>query len=481
MSTPWHTGVAEAIRAAASEAANTLSAVVFYAPRIGTAEIPLIVVWLLAGGVYFTLYLRFLNIRGFSHALSLVRKSRQRTGAVGEITAFQALSAALSGTIGLGNIAGVAVAISIGGPGAALWMIVAGFLGMSTKFVECSLAVKYRVVHADGTVSGGPMYYLSRGLAGRGFPKTGRILAIISAVAFIPASLSLFQVNQAYAQVAHSTGIDAPLAFGIAMAVMVGMVIVGEIKTIARVASYLVPFMCVFYILACTIVLLVNISEVPAALHLILRDAFTGEAAAGGFLGCLIAGVRRATYSNEAGLGSSAVAHAAVRTDNPMTEGFVGLLEPFVDTIVICTMTALVIVVTGMHQHSSLAGIELTSLAFESVAGWFRHLLAVAVVLFAYSTIISWFYYGLKAFAYLGGAPGPATLAYKMCFCLLLIVGSVVPLPEMIELADAMNFVLAVPNLIGLYLLAPEVRHDLHVYLQALRRPVAPVAANATE
>ncbi|GAB95707.1 AGCS family alanine or glycine:cation symporter [Kineosphaera limosa] len=458
-----------------------ITGVVFFSVNIGGATLPLIVFWLAIAGVFFTFYLGFMNVRGFKLAIDLVRGKYSDPKDAGEVSHFQALATAVSGTVGLGNIAGVAVAISIGGPGATFWMIVAGFLGMSTKMAECMLAVKFRREREDGTVSGGPMYYLTDGLKSIGLGTFGKILAVIYAICMIGGSLgggNMFQSNQATAQVIGVTGGDnSPLAglgwvVGLGFALLVGVVIIGGIKSIARVTEKIVPFMAVLYITACLVVIIVNVNMVPAAFGQIIDGAFTGAGATGGVIGALIVGFQRAAFSNEAGLGSAAVAHSAVRTKEPATEGFVAALEPFIDTIVICTMTALAIVITGAWNDpdaSRVGGVGLTSRAFETVLPWFPIVLAVAVILFAFSTMLSWAYYGMKAVSYLSGENRIAENAYKVIFCVFTVIGAAAGLDSVINFSDSMIFLLGLFNIIGLYLLAPVIRREIVGYFNRVR------------
>lgn len=448
---------------------------VFYAVPIGGASLPLIVVWLIAAAVFFTLYLGFLNIRGFKHAIELVRGKHSDPEDAGEVSHFQALATAVSGTVGLGNIAGVAAAISIGGPGATFWMITAGFLGMSTKLAECTLGVKYRNTHADGSVSGGPMYYLERGVGQvTGRRGLGKTLAVMFAVFAMGGALgggNMFQSNQATEQIINVTGgADSPLAdlrwlIGVGFAVAVGAVIIGGIRSIARVTEKVVPFMAVLYLLACFVVIGSNLGAVPGAFGQIVSGAFSPEGIAGGFVGVLITGFQRAAFSNEAGIGSASIAHSAVRTKEPATEGYVSLLEPFIDTIVICTMTALVIVITGTWVGTEgRGGVELTSNSFATVVPWFPNVLAVAVVLFAFSTMISWSYYGMKATGYLFDDSARAELVFKVVFVVFTVIGATLALEPVIGVSDAMIFLMSVPNVIGLYILARVLRRELRGY-----------------
>ncbi len=442
---------------------SQLAAVVFYAFEINSVSIPMVLIWLVSGALVFTCYLGFINVRGFGHAISLLKRN-QRVGAKGEITPFQALSTALSGTVGTGNIAGVAVAISLGGPGATFWMIVAGLLGMSTKFVECTLAVKYRQLNADGSVSGGPMYYIKAALDKYNLPVIGSILAMAFSVFVIFGSAGFVHVNQGFVQVKTVTGFDNAWLFGGIYALLVAAVIIGGLKSIAKVTSRLVPLMCGIYLLAALIVMATHASAIPAAIWLIIQGAFTPEAGYGGFIGVLIQGFRRAAYSNEAGIGSSPIAHAAAQVKNPVSQGFVGLLEPFIDTVVICTITALVIILTGAYQTPGLDGVQITSGAFASVFSWFPWVLMVALLLFGFSTVISWSYYGLTGWRYLVGHNQYLTHLYKVLFCLVVSIGAVPNMMAVFDFIDSMIFLMAVPNILALYLLLPEVKADLNAY-----------------
>jgi AGCS family alanine or glycine:cation symporter len=460
--------------------ADRITSIVFYGVPIAGVEVRLIVVWLIAAALFFTIYLGFLNIRGFGHAVDLVRGRYSDPRDAGEVSHFQALATAVSGTVGLGNIAGVAVAIAIGGPGATFWMAFAGFLGMSSKMAECTLGVKFRMQNPDGSVNGGPMYYLSRGLTEQGKPGLGRTLAILFAIFAIGGALgggNMFQANQATQQIINVTGgEESPVAdlrwlVGLIFAIAVGAVIIGGIKSIARVTEKLVPAMAVIYVTACLAVILGNLGAVPAAFGEIIQGAFAPSAAVGGVLGVLIVGFQRAAFSNEAGIGSAAIAHSAVRTKEPATEGHVALLEPFIDTIVICTMTALTIVISGAWDDpdaSELGGVTLTSRAFESVLPWFPTVLAVAVVLFAFSTMISWSYYGMKATRYLAGDSAVAENVFKGIFCLFVVIGASLALGPVIGISDSMIFLMAIPNVLGLYLLARVLRREIMQYREKL-------------
>ncbi|MFX3658044.1 MAG: alanine/glycine:cation symporter family protein [bacterium] len=467
--------------------ADAVSAFIFYAVPVLGAELPLIVAWLVAGGCFFTVYLGFVNVRGFGHAIAVVRGRFARDDDPGEVSQFQALTAAVSGTVGLGNIAGVAVAISVGGPGATFWMIVAGLLGMSTKFAECTLGVLYRRPgDPAGTglpVAGGPMYYLTRGLADLRLPRTGRVLGWLYAAAMVVGCLgigNMFQSNQATALLIDATGgPDSALAgrqwlVGLALAVAVGLVIIGGIRSIARTTGKLVPVMAVLYVVSAGTVIAINAAAVPDALAAIWRGAFAPDGIAGGAIGVMIMGFRRAVFSNEAGLGSSSIAHAAARTREPVSEGYVALLEPFIDTVVICTMTALVIITTVYDPALAAAGVngvELTAAAFATAFAWAPIPLTIAAILFAYSTMITWSYYGLTAFLFLVGDRPWVDLGFKLFFLTFVVIGATVQLGALVDLSDALVFLVALPNLLGLYLLAPRIRREMKSYEARIRRP----------
>jgi len=464
----------ERIDAAVAPVSAAFSDVVFFEVSIGGVGVPLVVAWLVAGAIFFTLYFGFINVRGLPLAWKSVRGELDEEDAPGQISHFQALATAVSGTVGIGNIGGVAVAIALGGPGATLWLVVAGFLGMATKFVECTLGVRYREVHPDGTVSGGPMYYLRRGFEERGWGRLGRGLGGFYAVGIVIGCLgigNMFQANQAYAQLRAATGgVNGPLQgygwlVGIVLAAIVGAVILGGIRSIAAVTSRLVPFMAILYLVGALTVLAMHASAIPAAVSSILSGAATGKAAAGGAVGTLVIGMKRAVFSNEAGIGSASIAHAAVRTHHPATEGTVALLEPFIDTVVICTITALVIGVADVSypgfMTSGLTGVAMTSDAFGRTVSWFPIPLALAAVLFAISTMFSWAYYGLKGWAYLTGNSPRAARVYKVVFCLFVALGASVKLEAILDFSDAMVFVLCVPNVFGLVVLAPVVKKEL--------------------
>jgi len=460
-----------------------------FSPLPGT-NFPWIVMWLVVAATVFTLYFGFIQFRAFRHSIELVKGDYSDPDDAGEVSHFQALATALSGTVGLGNIAGVAVAVGIGGPGATFWMILAGLLGMASKFTECTLGVKYRNEYEDGTVSGGPMYYISKGFAERNVPG-GKFLAVLFSIFCILGALgggNMFQANQAHAQISGIFGDFPGWITGLIFASVVFAVIVGGIKSIARVTEKVVPFMGVLYVAAALVILLVNIDQIGWAFGQIFAGAFTGLGIAGGFVGALIQGFKRAAFSNEAGVGSAAIAHAAVRTKEPITEGFVSLLEPFIDTVVICTMTALVITISGQlimnpetgnfvlnEAGTAIAtidgntGVSLTSAAFATGFSWFPYILAIAVILFAFSTMISWSYYGLKAWTYLFGEGKTTELVFKIIFCVFVVIGAAASLGPVIDFSDAAIFAMAVVNITALYFLMPVVKKELNHYLSRLK------------
>ena len=459
-----------------------------FSPFPGTS-FPWIVMWLVVAATVFSIYFGFVQFRTFGHAIKLVKGDYSDPNDAGEVSHFQALATALSGTVGLGNIAGVAVAVGIGGPGATFWMILAGLLGMASKFTECTLGVKYRNEFSDGHVSGGPMYYMTKGFAERGLPG-GKILAVMFSIFCILGSLgggNMFQANQAHAQITNVVGDYPGWITGVVFAGIVFAVIVGGLKSIAKVTEKIVPFMGVLYVLTAVVILLLNANMIGWAFGQIFAGAFTGLGVAGGMVGALIQGFKRAAFSNEAGVGSAAIAHSAVRTKEPITEGFVSLLEPFIDTVVICTMTALVIIITGqlmvdpetglymVTEGGSIqtvdgnSGVALTSAAFSASFGWFKYILALAVILFAFSTMISWSYYGLKAWTYLFGEGETKELIFKVIFCLFVIIGAAASLGPVIDFSDAAIFAMAVVNIFALYFLMPVVKGELHSYLDRLK------------
>lgn len=473
----------KAIDAAFEPVSNAVASVIFFSVSAMELDIKLILVWLVAAGLFFTLYLGFVNIRYFSHAFQLLRDKDSDSNSDGEINRFDALMTSLSGTVGLGNIAGVAVAISVGGPGAALWMAVMGVFGMSTKFMEVSLGVKYRQ-HGSKRhpekISGGPMYYLRSAFSRRGHDRLGGFMAGLFAICCIGGTLGaggLFQVNQAYNQALIISGgatgflADKGWLFGLVTAILVGLVILGGIQWIAAVARRVVPLMAITYILTGFVVIGIHYDAIPSALETIVEMALYPQAGLGGVLGSLLVGVQRASFSNEAGLGSSAIAHSAVKTTEPVSQGIVGMLGPFVDTVVICMITALVIVISGAYlEGDGMEGVALTSRAFATGISWFPYVLAVTVFLFAYSTMISWSYYGLKCATYLFGEDDRVEAIYKILFCLFIVVGASADLSNIILFTDSMVLAMSVPNIIGLYMLAPEIKRDLNSYILRIKQ-----------
>lgn len=450
-----------------------------------TVQVPFIVLWLVAGGIFLTLRMGFINIRGFRHAIQLTRGKYTDPSEPGDVSHFQALSCALSATVGLGNIAGVAIAITLGGPGATLWMIVAGFIGMTTKFTECTLGQMYREIRADSRVLGGPVQYLSKGFAERGMPRFGKFIAVAFAILCIGGSLAggnSFQVNQSMNAVQESIPwlAGAPWAYGLLMTVITGIVILGGIKRIANVADKLVPLMAGVYIVGCIVVIVSNASVVPEALARIFTEAFSPDAAFGGFIGVLVVGFQRAAFSNEAGAGSAAIAHSAAKTKYPVREGTVALLEPFIDTVIICTMTALVIGITGAYNNpeysdliANAQGAALTSRAFGEHIPWFPYVLSFSVFLFAYSTMISWSYYGERCTVWLFGER--ASNYYKALFLLFTFLGSVITAVNVLEFGDLMILGMSLPNLIGVYLLHGKVKSTLDDYWKRYKAGEFPV------
>lgn len=445
--------------------------------------LPLILLWIAACSVFFTVYLGFINFRYFGHALDVIRGKFEEPDAKGQLSNFQSFAASMSGTVGLGNIAGVAVAVSAGGPGAVLWMVLMGFLGMSPKFAEVMLGVKYRITPEAGSphaVAGGPMYYVRHAFESRGIPFFGPVLAAFFAVSCILGSLgggNMFQANQTFGQILHVTGGPASVLngkgwlFGIGLSALVGGVIVGGIRSIGSVAAKIVPAMAILYLSACTIVIAMHWQAVPGALLTIFREAFTPEAGVGGFIGAILVGVKRASFSNEAGLGSAAIVQATARTAFPVRQGFVGMLGPFFDTVIVCLATALLIVVTGVYEGGQgISGVELTSRALEDGGGaWLAYVLALAVFLFAYSTLITWFYYGEIGATYLFGEKKWVSVGFKVIFLSCVVLGCSAELENIVNLTDAMFLSMAFPNIVALYLCAPEIRRDLKAYIKTLK------------
>ena len=445
---------------------------IFYGVNIEEGvTFPLIVGWLFIAAIIFTFYFGFIQFKRFRLSLDIVsgKYSNPKEKEPGEVSHFQALTSALSGTVGLGNIAGVGVAVAIGGPGATFWMIICGLFGMASKFTECTLGVKYRNENPDGTVSGGPMYYLSKAFKDKGHARIGKFLAVGFAIMTIFSTFgagNMFQGNQANAMIVQTFGIAPGYGWitGVILALLVASVIIGGMPSIGSVTSKLVPFMAFLYIGMALIVLISHYDQIGSALEQIFVGAFTGEGVAGGVLGAMIQGLKRATFSNEAGVGTSAIAHSAVKTKEPVTEGFVSLLEPFIDTVIICTMTALVITISGMNT-GELSGVNLTSAAFTETSFIFEYILAITVVMFAFSTMVSYSYYGLKAWTYLFGESKTNEITYKTIFCLFVIVGTSISFSAVIDFSDAAMFAMSIFNIIGLYYLMPIVKAELNSFL----------------
>ena len=484
----------EQINSKMTPLAEAMSKAVFV--KTYPTDVPFVLIWLGGAAVFLTLFFKFVNLRCIGLAIRTIKGKYSSADDPGQITHFQALSAALSATVGLGNIAGVAVAINLGGPGATFWMIVFGLLGMTTKFSECTLGVKYRTIDETGKVYGGPMYYLRRGLQERGIGWLGIGLAYFFATMCFFASLgggNMFQVNQACTQFVGVTGGEASFfndhrwIYGLVMAMLVGLVVIGGIVSIAKVTSKLVPSMCTLYVLAALVIIVTHIRDVPAAFGAIIQGAFDAKSVvSGGFIAVLIQGLKRATFSNEAGVGSAPIAHSAVKTRKPASEGLVALLEPFMDTVVVCTMTALVIVITGTYElglsdDTTAKGIEITSNAFASVITWFPYLLFVAVTLFAFSTLISWSYYGQQAWAFLFGRGKWVDFAYKFIFCAFVVIGSSMSLKAVIDFSDAALFAMAFPNLLGVYILLPVIKKEFESYVAYTREIDSKPDAAATQ
>ncbi len=486
----WLSTVENAINNAFNPISTAVQNVIFYSPSIFGVTVPLIVFWLVVAAAIFTIYFKGIQFTGWRTSIDLVRGKYSRASDPGEVTHFQALTSAVSGTVGLGNIAGVGVAVTIGGPGATFWMILAGILGMCTKFVECTLGVKYREVHEDGTVTGGAFRYLPVAFErfGSGVSRTLTMIFAIALFFFGAVGGNMFQANQTFAQAQEITGGDdgflgssgSALVFGVILAVLVGAVILGGITSIGKVTSRLVPLMAMIYVGACLLVIGFNITQLPAAVGEIVSGAFAPVGVAGGAIGVLIIGFQRAAFSNEAGVGSAPTAHAAVKTRHPVSEGFVALLEPFIDTVVICTMTALTIVIADTTFYSDARaavaageaapdGVVVTSRAFETFLPQFPVILAIAVALFAFSTLITWAYYTQKAFTTIFGRSKRNEMIFKVIFCLFTVVGSVLTFDSVLGFADAMLFVCAIVNLLACYLLLPKVKEEIRSFRAGLR------------
>ena len=447
-------------------------------PVIKVVSLPFLIVVLILGAIFFTLWYRWINVRGFKHSIEIIQGKYDNPEDTGEISHFRALTSALSATVGLGNIAGVAIAIQLGGPGAVFWMLVAAVFGMTAKFSSCTLSQMYRQTNPDGSISGGPMYYIDIGLKqmGSGWAGLGKVLAIIYALMIMGGAIgagNMFQVNQTAEAFRSTFGLSegANWVIGIVIAILVGIVIVGGIKRIGAATSKIVPAMCGLYVCFSILIIVMNITRVPEAIGLIFRLAFTGNAFYGGFVGVLVWGIRRSSFSNEAGLGSAAIAHAAAKTEEPVREGLVAMIGPFIDTIIVCLMTAMVVIITGTWNDPSLSqsdGVTLTTIAFKSAIGWFPLILTVSIGLFAYSTMISWAYYGERGWIYLldhfGGVGLKTVIVFRVIFVLFILVGAVYPLRAVLDFSDAMVLGMAFPNIVGSIILAPKVLGKVRDY-----------------
>ena len=439
-------------------------------PKKKVVSLPFLIVVLILGAIFFTFWYRWINVRGLKHSINIIQGKYDNPEDTGEISHFRALTSALSATVGLGNIAGVAIAIQLGGPGAVFWMLIAAVFGMAAKFSSCTLSQMYRQTNADGSISGGPMYYVDIGLKqmGGSWAPLGKVLAIMYALMVMGGAIgvgNMFQVNQTAEAFRSTFGLSAGANWiiGIVIAILVGAVIIGGIKRIGAATSKIVPAMCGLYVCVSILIILMNITKIPEAIGLIFSMAFTGNAFYGGFFGVLVWGIKRASFSNEAGLGSAAIAHAAAKTEEPVREGLVAMVGPFIDTIIVCLMTAMVVIITGAWNDPSLSqsdGVTLTTKAFESAIGWFPLILTVSIGLFAYSTMISWAYYGERGWIYLldhfGGAGLKTVIVFRIIFVLFVIVGAVNKLDAVLDFSDAMVLGMAFPNIIGSIILAPR-------------------------
>ncbi len=473
-------GISKSVDTFFNDYLGWFAGLIFTSVPVGEAQFPLIVGWLFVAAAIFTLYFGFVQFKRIGLSLDIVsgKYSDPNSKEDGEVSHFQALTTALSGTVGLGNIAGVGVAMAIGGPGATFWMIICGLLGMASKFFECTLGVKYRTVLPSGAISGGPMYYLRDAMAERGFGGLGKVLAVGFALMCILGSFgggNMFQANQAHAMLTYAFGVPSEFGIitGVVLAALVFSVIVGGMPSIASVTEKVVPWMAALYVGMSIIVIVVNFGQIGTAFGAIFNGAFTGAGVAGGIIGALIQGLKRATFSNEAGIGSAAIAHSAVKTKEPVTEGLVALLEPFIDTVVICTMTALVITIAGLNlapfPGEGLTGVQLTAASFESSVGFFKYFLAIAVIMFAFSTMISWSYYGLKAWTFLFGEGKGPEMIFKLIFCVFVVVGATIKFGAVIDFSDAAIFAMSIFNIIGLYFLMPVIKEELASFVARVK------------
>ena len=465
--------------------ADFIADLIFSSITICGTKVPLIILWILIAGFFFTIYFKGIAFWGLKHAIdNLVKKPEQNANGTGDVSSFEALATALSGTIGIGSIAGVALSISLGGPGAAFWIFVGAILGMSIKFIEAASAVKYRRFDLDGSVSGGPMHYIAHGLTKRKMRWLGQPLSVIFAILCIGGGITggnMIQINQTAHQIIFITGGQDSIFHGYAWilgliaAVLIGLVVMGGIKGIARVTTILTPSMCLLYIICGLIVILANISNIPSALALIVKEAFNPTAVAGGFFGVVIIGLRRSVQSNEAGTGAAAIVYAAAQTREHISQGFVALLETFL-TGILCLFTSFAIVFSGVLENQTIgqiSGIELASNAFKSVLPFFPVILSIIAVLFAISTLISWAYYGQKAWTFLLGEGKKRVLTFNLIYCLFIVIGSAMNVSSILNITDAMMLSMCIPNVIVLYILAPEIKNDLKEYFETHNFPLA--------
>ena len=457
---------------------DAIARIIFYPVHVAGGDVPLIIFWVLFAGIFFTFYFRGIAIWGFKHAVDIITKPKKNadgTSGEGEVSSFQALATALSGTIGIGSIAGVAISISIGGPGAAFWIFFGAILGMSIKFVEATLAVKYRRFNLDGSISGGPMHYIAHGLTRKNMRWLGQPLSVLFAILCIGGGITggnMIQINQTAHQIIFITGGEHSIfhgytwIIGLVAAILIGLVVVGGIKSIAKVTTVLTPTMCALYIISGLIVILANFVNIPQAIMLILREAFHPTAVAGGVFGTIIIGLRRSVQSNEAGTGAAAIVYATAQTKEPISQGFVALLETFL-TGILCLFTSCAIVFSGVLDHTQIgqiSGIELASNAFQSVIPFFPIILSIIAVLFAISTLISWAYYGQKAWTFLLGEGKKRVLTFNLIYCIFIVIGSCMNVKSIIDITDAMMIAMCVPNIIVLYILCKDVKIDLKAY-----------------
>lgn len=447
---------------------DLLSSIVFYQINVGGVGIQLIVVWLALAMLFATFWLGFPQFSGFRQAVRLVFGREHDPEAPGAVSQFAALATALSGTVGLGNIAGVAVGVSVGGPGAVFWMMVIGFFAMALKCAEVTLGLMYRQHFPDGRVRGGPWLTLQNGLASIGRPKLGRFLGKSYAFLLLGGALSLFQVNQSFAQVKAVTGIESGAVYGVFFAVATALVLLGSIRWIARTTSIMVPAMAFIYLGGCLVILASRAEYIPDAIATIFFEAFNTNSLFGGILGAFVAGMRRAVYASEAGVGTAVIAHSQARTHYPASEGQVALLEPFIDTVIICTLTGLTVVVAGTW-NIGLEGIAITSAAFALIAPWFPIVLTVAVFLFAYSTVIANGFYGAEGFQHLFGDGRVQEYAWKIAFCCILPLGAMLDVSEIVDFVDSVYFLMAVPNVLAVYLLAGPLKAEYDGYQQRVK------------